>query len=162
MISFDNGPANGDYVRYIDDLMKRAALAASAGVLSGTDAGGNALDRTRERMTATASPSSRQPTTVVRESRQTTGFAAPVAATPAATAAAAIASALMSGQTTGRAALPVRKQLALIALVAGLAMLLVGLFWAFNIVLIAGSAALIFGAFRALREGSDPAPGTTA
>ncbi len=161
MIAFDNGPANGDYVRYIDDLMKSAAIAASAGVLTSNDTGSGTLGRTRDRLAARRGTSGEwMPAagTVEHQARQDavqTGFVPQVAPTARATAAAAIASALMSGQMGGRGALATHTKVGLVAIAFGIVLVLVGFFWApLNIILMAGGAALIAWAVRMMRDAS--------
>lgn len=184
MIAFDNGPANGDYVRYIDDLMARAAVAASAasaasaGTLNRDDElGGGGVGRTRERLAAMAasqtasqaarhadregsSVDGRAPQRALNDSVQTTGFVAPAAATPRSTAAAAVASALMSGQVGARAALSMQARIALGAFGIGALLLLAGVLWQpFSLPIVVGGGALIAWAVRTLKDARDKASG---
>lgn len=162
MIAFDNGPANGDYVRYIDELTKRAAIAASAGILTDNDAGATTLAKVRKRLAAEAASRPQASagewvpgdTTIVASS-QTTGFAPTTAVTPRETAAAAIASALMSGQMGNRLALPTHLKIGLGAIAIGVVLILAGIFWVpFNFVIVAGGGALIVWAVRMMRDAS--------
>lgn len=175
MIAFDNGPPNGDYVRYIDALMARAAVAAAASVVRNGD-GPSALAGVRgdpttpaigpstspwsavvagggaggEAMQGTAAPgtpaaSRRQPADAA------TGFTAPTDASRASVAAAGIASALMSGEV-GRGGVSGVHTVTLAMFVLGLALLVASLFWpVLGVVGIAAGIALMFGAARRLR-----------
>ncbi|MEO8938219.1 MAG: hypothetical protein ABI277_14470 [Burkholderiaceae bacterium] len=163
MIAFDNGPANGDYVRYIDELTKRAAIAASAGILTDNDAGATTLAKVRKRLAAEAARDRPHAAagewvpggTSIVASSQTTGFAPTTAVTPRETAAAAIASALMSGQMGNRLALPTHIKIGLGAIVIGIVLILAGFFWEpFNFVIVAGGGALIVWAVRMMRDTS--------
>lgn len=169
MISFDNGPADGDYVRYIDDLTRNAAIAASAGVLTDDDVLGGVGRRNRLAVSPVKRADVDNPTAssewtpataggaprTMQESSRTTGFGAPVAATPTATAAAAIASALMSGQVGNRPALASHAKVGLGTIVFGLLLLLVGFLWQpLNVLVMAAGGALIAWAIRMLRDAS--------
>ena len=178
MIAFDNGPARGDYVRYIDDLMKQAAIAASASVVMSSDAGASTLAKVRERLAAQAARASAVDGTtqwtpavgeLERKARhdavQTTGFATPTAPTASATAAAAIASALMSGQMGGRSTLATHTKVGLSAIGIGAALLVIGFVWTpLNVLMMAGGVALIAWAVRMMRDASarlsSASPGT--
>lgn len=182
MIAFDNGPANGDYVRYIDDLMKRAAIAASAGVLTSTEGSGATVGRARDQLAPRAaaqiaSQASRMGSSAettqwtpmpgaggrqaMADNAQGTGFAAATVATPGATAAAAIASALMSGQMGNRAALATNTKIGLGAITLGVVLGLVGFFLQpLNVLLIAGGAGLVAWAVRMMRDTSSRASST--
>ena len=152
MIAFDNGPAHGDYVRYIDDLMKRGAIAALPGVLSTTASAGT-VGQTRDRLAASAvraaigSPS--PPWS--RPDAQGTGFAAPTASSTGATAAAAIAAALASGQTAA-STLPLYRKAGIAAIVLGVVLIVIGFVTPLNVVAIAGGGVLIAWAVRMMRD----------
>ena len=150
MIAFDNGPAHGDYVRYIDDLMERGAIASTAGVLPSNDLSGT-LAQTRERLTRP--PANDSAAEWARQNgAQNTGFAAPTAPTASATAAAAIASALASGQMSG-SSLPIHTKVGLAAIALGIVLIVVGFFWTpLNILVVAGGGALIAWAIRMMRD----------
>lgn len=163
MIGFDNGPANGDYVRYIDELTRRAAAAASAGILTDNDVGATTLARVRERLAAEAARRAPQSAadawtpggTAIVPSTPATGFAPPSVTTSGATAAAAIAAALMSGQTGSRLALPTHMKIGLGAVAIGIVLVLAGFLWEpFNFVVVAGGGALIAWAIRMMRDAS--------
>jgi|GEM_PF-3953603 len=171
MIAFDNGPAHGDYVRYIDDLMKRAAIAATAGVLAPTEPSSGTLAQTRDRLAALAARSAPPPAAsknagewtaavgeIERQARQdatrTTGFATPAAPTASAMAAAAIASALASGQM-GASSLATTTKVGLAAIGIGAVLVVVGFLWTpLNILVVAGGGALIAWAVRMMRDPS--------
>lgn len=152
MIAFDNGPAGGDYVRYIDDLMKRGAIAASPGVLSTSSAG--TLGEARDRLAALAAravtdaPSS---TGWSRPDAQGTGFASPPPPSAGATAAAAIAAALASGQTAG-STLPLYRKVGIAAIVLGLVLIVLGFTTPLSVVGLAGGGVLIAWAVRTMRD----------
>ena len=154
MIAFDNGPANGDYVRYIDDLMKTAATAAAAAVASPAamlQSSGRVgpLDEARERLAALKRAASGPGET------SATGFAAPVSATPTTAAAAAIASALMSGQVGRGRALASHLKVALGAIAAGVVLIIVGLLWTpLNLLVVGFGIAAIVWAISSLRDAS--------
>ena len=168
MIAFDNGPAHGDYVRYIDDLMKQGAIAASASVVMSSDAGSSTLGKVRERLAAQAARASTAGGTTTwtpadgereRQARydavQTTGFATPIAPTASASAAAAIASALMSGQMGGRSALAMHTKVGLGAIGIGAALVVIGVLWTpLNVLVVAGGIALVAWAVRMMRDAS--------
>ena len=150
MIAFDNGPANGDYVRYIDDLMKSAATAAAAAVASPAamlQPSGRVgpLDEARARLAALRAAAG--------PAASSTGFAQPVSATPTAAAAAAIASALMSGQVGGGRALASHLKVALGAIAAGVVLIFVGLLWTpLNLLVVGFGISAIVWAIRSLRD----------
>jgi hypothetical protein len=179
MIAFDNGPADGDFVRYIDDLMRRGAIAATVGaVMSSSDAGSSTLAKVRERLAAEAARASGAAATTSwtpaggereRQARydaaQSTGFATPTAATASASAAAAITSALMSGQMGSRPALAMHTKVGLCAIGIGAALVLIGLLWTpLNVLAMAGGIALIAWSVRMMRDASarlsSASPGT--
>ncbi len=163
MIALDNTPAHGDYVRYIDDLMKRAALAAPAVVSSDGDMASNVDALMRERMaTASTGPGTADEWTptapsVSRRTRSpapssSSGFTPPAIASPAAAAASAIASALMSGQVGPRGALSAAMVIALAAIVVGGVLIVVGLLWQpLNLAIVVGGGALIAWALRRMK-----------
>ena len=164
MIAFDNGPAHGDYVRYIDDLMARAALAAPAVVASDGDMASGVAELIRGRATGTPTRSSNagaaddewsrtaSSTTYRTPAPASSGFAVPTTQSPAAAAASAVASALMSGQVGRGAALSAATLLALVAIVVGALLVLIGLLvHPFNLAVVAGGGVLIAWAFRRLK-----------
>ena len=145
MIAFDNGPAHGDYVRYIDDLMKRAAVAATAGVLP-EEPTSSAIARVRERIAAQAAVAAGP------APAPGSGFAPQ---NPATTAAAAVAAALMSGQTGRRTALATHVKVGVAAIAFGILLLLIGLLVSpVNVLLLAGGGATIAWAIRMMRDAS--------
>lgn len=152
MIAFDNGPAHGDYVRYIDELMKRGAIASTPGVLSTTASAGT-LAQVRDRLAASAARATTgsSPIPWSRPDAQGTGFAAPVAPTAGATAAAAIAAALASGQTTA-STLPLYRKVGIAAIGLGIVLIVIGFVTPLNVVMIGGGGVLIAGAVRMMRD----------
>ena len=158
MIGFDNGPANGDYVRYIDGLMARAARQTSAAVL--TDSGVPPVRRRAEADLVTSAPRARAPA----DRPVATGRAGPtgrpaasgfVPAGPesaASRSAAAIASALMSGRVDRRALLASASVPAFAMMTLGLVLLIVGLLWSpLGLLGIAGGASLLWAGVKRLR-----------
>lgn len=162
MIALDNTPARGDYVRYIDDLMKRAALAAPAVVSSDGDMASDVdaliRERTNAASTGTGAANEWTPTapSVSRRTRppvpSSSGFTTPTVASPAAAAASAIAAALMSGQVGRGSVLSGRALLAVAAIVVAVVLIVAGvLVQPFNAAFVVGGAALIAWAVRGMK-----------
>lgn len=129
MIAFDNGPADGDYVRYIDDLMARAAANASAGTLApGREVGGyspaalinrlgapgNVIGRALEAVKPGSNPAPQRTDATVFDNPPERA-ASP---TPA----------RMSGRVDAGPAISQRMKNTLVAIMIGFALLLVGIF----------------------------------
>lgn len=163
MIALDNTPARGDYVRYIDDLMARAARAAPAVVSSDGDMASDVDALLRERSNVASSgtgntasewtptaPNARRTRPPARSS--SSGFTAPAVASPAAATASAIASALMSGQVGRHAVLSTATVMGLATVVVGVMLILAGILWhPFNFAIVVGGVALIGWALRRLK-----------
>ena len=159
MIAFDNGPKHGDYVRYIDDLMRVAAAATAtntatsmqSAIPSSTAVERESMSRLRERIAERASAQSdgpRFPAAAVRTASGAssptvrtaasgagtppagdTGFVDPTPASNAAARAAAIASALMSGEVARRSAAGRDTLVSVAAIVFGLLLIIGGIAW---------------------------------
>jgi hypothetical protein len=153
MISFDNGPAGGDYVRYIDKLMANAAKAAQAGVLMAPDLStsstnesigavrarlaalaalqvasqtGRGADRPMNPVVATNAYTALPTRSSGRSPARDEGFDTQQPQTMTQAAASAAASALMSGQVAQRVS-SMRINAGLIMLVFGLGLLGIGI-----------------------------------
>ncbi len=139
MIAFDNGPRDGDYVRYIEDLVaSRAAVLGSGASLSGYESGARGM-----------------PTDPMRRTAVPDGMSV----APQATSASAVASRLMSGRQVDRGTFVVSA----IASTLGLILVLVGILMTpFNTALLIAGIALLSWALKRIATRVLPSEGATA
>ncbi len=167
MIRFDNGPPDGDYVRYIDALMKeRAASLVAATMGPDTDrrsdpmsvamtlpAFKSSLERSRDAKSGVALSTRPQASTVHSPSNGASALS-PAAAT-------AIASALMRRDELGTAP-SVGTVVDALAIAAGVILILIGFLGpTSNVVLMVAGGALVSWAIKRFRARSVPPAAAT-
>lgn len=168
MIRFDNGPPDGDYVRYIDALMaERAAGLVAATMSSGADVGNREmLDRQRTATDARKSPMTapafKAPHERSRDAKTGADFPAnpypsssnrstPSAPTLSPAAAAAIAAAMMTRDDQLGAAPAVGTVVSAMGIAVGVILILIGILGgSTNLLFIVAGIALLSWAIRRL------------
>ena len=148
MIRFDNGPPDGDYVRYIDELMasRAASLVAPTMNASPNPVPPRALQLASPRGSQPASQAASQPASQPASHLTSQHALKPPSALSLA-AASAIASAMMMSREARRPAWSIST----IAIAAGAALILIGLFGdTANFVFIVAGVALVSWAIKRL------------